>query len=194
MTKLLLVAAVLALLAGCGGNRTNQTLRTYDFGLASDPDRPPINADIRPVESPEWLDRPDMLYRLAYRNSNVLEPYAMSRWAGTPAALLTLKLRQSLGGADPRSAGCVRTVYLEEFSQVFDSEQASRAVLYARAMLREVKQGQRSQSTALRLEKPTDSPDATGGAKAFADLAEEFTRKLGDWVWATGYCGQPSQT
>jgi cholesterol transport system auxiliary component len=191
MTKLLLVAAALMLLGGCS-NRANQTLRTYDFGLASDANRPAINVDIRPVESPEWLDRPEMLYRLAYRDPNVLEPYAMSRWAGTPAAMLTLKLRQTLGGADPRSAGCVLTVYLEEFSQVFDSEEASRAVLYARAHLREAGPRRRNESTALRLEDATPTPDAAGGAKTFSELAEEFTRRLGDWVWASGYCGQPA--
>ena len=192
MMRLLLLAAMTASLAGCGGDRNTEPARTYDFGIAAGPDRPPITADIRPVESPDWLDRPEMLYRLAYRNSNVLEPYGQSKWAGTPAALLTLKLKQSLGGgADARTAPCVLTVYLEEFSQVFDSKDKSRSVLYARATLRESGPKRRSESMSLRLERPTATPDAAGGASAFAELADEFARRVGDWAWASGYCSQP---
>lgn len=194
MMRLLLLAVATALLAGCGNRNTEQN-RTYDFGIAAGPDRPPITADIRPVESPEWLDRPEMLYRLAYRNSKVLEPYAQSRWAGTPAELLTLKLRQSLGGgADPRTAPCVLTVYLEEFSQVFEAQDSSRAILYARATLRQTGPKRGSESMSLRLEKPAPTPDAAGGASAFAELADEFARRVGDWAWASGYCAPPTQT
>jgi hypothetical protein len=49
--------------------------------------------------------------------------------------MLTLRLRQSLGNVEPRTAQCILAVDLEEFSQVFDSESKSIADLHACARL-----------------------------------------------------------
>jgi cholesterol transport system auxiliary component len=186
-TALLLLAV--AMLAACV-TRPEIQMRTYDFGLASARETPPPPIHVRQVESPDWLDRPDMLYRLAYRDPRALEPYALSRWAGTPASMLTLRLRQALGDSDPRTARCIMSVHLEEFSQIFDTESSSRAVLHARAGLREASGMRRSESTSLRLERPAPTPDAAGGAAAFAALADEMTSQLRDWIATLGYCQQ----
>lgn len=187
MNGRLLLLALCAALAACA-TRTADPVRAYDFGLPNGPNPASVKVHVRPVEAPEWLDRPDMLYRLAYRDSRVLAPYAAARWAGTPPTMLTLKLRQALGESDPRTTPCVLSVQLEEFSQVFDAQDASRAVLFARASLRETGGQRRSESTTLRLERATPTPDAAGGAAAFAELASELTGQLRDWLAGLGYC------
>ncbi|HWQ39201.1 MAG TPA: ABC-type transport auxiliary lipoprotein family protein [Burkholderiales bacterium] len=183
----LLLLALGAALVACAA-RTADPVRTYDFGLPIGASSAPAGVHVRPVQAPEWLDRQDMLYRLAYRDSRVLEPYAAARWAGTPPAMLTLKLRQALGESDPRATPCVLSVELEEFSQVFDAPDASRAVLFARASLREAHGQRRSESTTWRLERAAPTADAAGGAAAFSELASELTGKLREWIVGLGYC------
>jgi cholesterol transport system auxiliary component len=182
----LFIAAV-ALAAACA-TRPDQPVRTYDFGLASAPGPAQPVIHVREIASPEWLDRPEMLYRLAYRDPRALEPYSLSRWAGTPASMLTLRLRQTLGSVEPRNARCILAVDLEEFSQVFDTESDSRAVLHARANVRQTSEPRQSESRLLRLEREAPTPDAAGGAAAFSTLADEMTMQLREWIAGLGYC------
>lgn len=182
-----LLLAVIGMMSACI-TRPDDPLRTYDFGLAAAPEPAAVAIHVRDVASPEWFDRPEMLYRLAYRDPRALEPYAFSRWAGTPASMLTLRLRQAFGNAEPRAARCILSVDLEEFSQVFDTERASRAVLHTRASLHQSAEPRRSESTLLRLERPAPTPNAAGGAAAFSALADEMTSQLRNWIVALGYC------
>jgi len=186
IARTLLLLAVLGLAAACV-SRPDDPVRTYDFGLAAAPEPAQLAIHVREIESPDWLERPEMLYRLAYRDPRALEPYSLSRWAGTPASMLTLRLRQTLGHVEARSARCVLTLDLEEFSQVFDTERSSRAVLHARASLRQTA-GPQTDSTLLRLEHPAPTPDAAGGAAAFSALADEMTSQLRNWIAGLGYC------
>jgi cholesterol transport system auxiliary component len=177
---------VAGLAAGCV-SRPDDPVRTYDFGLAAAPEPVQFAIHVPAIEAPDWLQRPEMLYRLAYRDPRALEPYSLSRWAGTPPSMLTLRLRQALGHVEARSARCVLAIELEEFSQVFDTERSSRAVLHARASLRPTA-GPQTDSTLLRLERPAPTPDAAGGAAAFSALADEVTVQLRNWIAALGYC------
>ncbi len=183
-----LFLAAVGLLAACA-SRPDDPVRTYDFGLGPAAQPVQLSVHVSEVESPEWLDRPEMLYRLAYRDPRALEPYSLSRWAGTPASMLTLRLRQALGNVGVRSADCVLAVDLEEFSQVFDTERSSRVVLHLHAGLRQSAEGRKTQSKTLRLERPAPSPNAAGGAAAFSELADELTAQLRDWVVQSAYCG-----
>jgi cholesterol transport system auxiliary component len=185
MTRMLPCLALLALACACA-SRPQEATHTFDLGLVTVPPSAGLHVDVRPVEAPDWLNRNAMLYRLAYRDARALEPYARSRWAGSPPAMLTLRLQQSLGDESPRTAACTLSVNLEEFSQVFDSESGSRAVLHARANLRQAGESRRSESTVLRLEQATQTPDAKGGAAAFSALADEFTYRIAEWV--AGVC------
>lgn len=184
-TALLFVVAGLA--AGCV-SRPDDPVRTYDFGLAAAPEPAQFAIHVREIEAPDWLERPEMLYRLAYRDPRALEPYSLSRWAGTPASMLTLRLRQALGHVEARGARCLLAIDLEEFSQVFDSERSSRAVLHARASLREAAEPRRADSIVLRLERPAPTPNAAGGAAAFSALADELTSQLRTWIGSLTYC------
>jgi cholesterol transport system auxiliary component len=178
---------VAGLAAGCV-SRPDDPVRTYDFGLAATPEPVQFAIHVREIEAPDWLQRPEMLYRLAYRDPRALEPYSLSRWAGTPPSMLTLRLRQALGHVEARSARCVLAIELEEFSQVFDSEGSSRAVLHARASLRQAAEPGRADATVLRLERPAPTPNASGGAAAFSALADELTSQLRTWIGTLGYC------
>jgi cholesterol transport system auxiliary component len=185
--RTVLLLAALGVIAGCA-SRPDEPVRSYDFGPSEAPQPPALAIHVREVGSPEWLDRPEMLYRLGYRDPRALEPYAFSRWAGTPASMLTLKLRQAFGNVEPRAARCILAVDLEEFSQVFDSERSSRAVLRARAVLRETAEPRRFDSMLLRLERPAPTPNAAGGAAAFSALADEMPSRLRDWTASLAYC------
>ncbi|MGH8678454.1 MAG: hypothetical protein ACREUQ_08915, partial [Burkholderiales bacterium] len=72
MTRAMCLILVLAAAAGCVAP-LHQPVETYDFGLP--PDTPPSAIAIRipDMKAPDWLDRIDMLYRLAYRDPRSLE-------------------------------------------------------------------------------------------------------------------------
>ncbi|MEX0958006.1 MAG: ABC-type transport auxiliary lipoprotein family protein [Burkholderiales bacterium] len=182
----ILVCAALA--AGCAVGEHPPAARLYDFGISQAADPLPASVAIADVQAPDWLSRPDMLYRLAYRDPRSLEPYAMSRWAGTPASLLTQRLRKSFESVPLRRAQCVLQIQIEEFSQVFDAPDSSRAVLRAQATLLESTGIKRMETRSMRLEQRTPTADAAGGAAAFAVLADEVAGAMRAWVADRGYC------
>jgi len=185
-TKIAILCTVL-IAAGCATTR-EPAPQTYDFGPASEPAPAGNGVQVVEMRAPEWLDGNQMLYRLAYRDPRALTPYAGSRWAGTPASMLTLRLRQHLGSVP--GAKCVMSASLAEFSQTFDAADSSRAILQVHAVLAAAgTQGRRLQKE-FRLESKTPTPDAAGGAAAFAALASELARSVGQWLAETGLCAQ----
>ena len=189
MTKtLLMMLAFAALATGCAVGKHPPAAKLYDFGITQAMEPLPASLAIADVQAPDWLSRPDMLYRLAYRDPRSLEPYAMSRWAGTPASMLTLRLRQAFETVPARRAQCVLQVQIEEFSQVFDAPDSSRAVLRAQATLLESTGIKRMETRSIRLEQRTATANAAGGAAAFAVLADEVAGTMRDWVAQRGYC------
>ena len=92
----------------------------------------------RKSTAPAWLNGPGILYRLNYENPPRPQPYALSRWSGSPAALLTERLRNRFAaaatkgivtGSDGVRADYLLRVELEDFSQSFDAPNASRVAL-----------------------------------------------------------------
>ena len=178
-------------LAGCAtGNKL--PVQTYDFGIA-DPATPPPGQDVfvADVRAAEWLGSTDMLYRLEYRDPRVLTPYSASRWAGPPAAMLTTRLRLFVGNgmsARDKQTKCSLTLFLTEFSQVFKSEQESRAVLRLRATLSEPGSGQRASVREFSIERPAPSADAAGEAAAFAEVVKSSAEELNEWIDVSANC------
>ena len=189
--KTLTVLLVAMALAGCAyGNK--RTMETYDFGLPGSAGAPAQQdvflADIRAAD---WLNTTDMLYRLEYRDARVLTAYSASRWAGTPAALLTIRLRQSVGNGTSlrgRQTKCSLSLFLSEFSQVFASEQASRVVMHLRATLSVTAVSERASVREFRIERPAPSPNAAGAAAAFSDVAGSMAQQLDAWIAEAGTC------
>lgn len=190
--KTLITLSVVALLAtGCVSTREHP-LRIYDFGIAAAPGGAFADSVfVAEVRAADWLDTTDMFYRLAYRDPRALATFANSRWAGTPAAMLTVRLRQSAGnGSVVRNpqAKCLLGLSLAEFSQVFASGSASRAVLHAQATVVENATPGRNMSREFRLERPTPTADAAGGAAAFSEIAAALSEELRAWISDAGFC------
>jgi len=190
-------ALLLALaLAGCTlGPPQRPPQALYDFGPppAHNAARPAANLAIPRVAAPDWLETPTLQYRLAYQDPLRYHGYAGSRWVASPAQLLTERLRQAAqasGRGTARDADVVKTDYtlrveLEEFSQVFDSPQASRAVARARASL--VRGGRTlAAQKNFAVEKPAPGADAAGGAQALAAAADQLVAELLAWAAEAG--------
>ncbi len=167
-------------------------MQIYDFGVTTAPAGTFADSVfVAEVRAADWMDTTDMFYRLAYRDPRALAPYGESRWAGTPAAMLTVRLRLSMGsGSAVRNpkVRCVLGLSLAEFSQIFASGNASRAVLHAQATLAENAAAGRNMSRELRLERPTPTADAAGGAAAFSEIAQALSEDLRAWIAEAGFC------
>ena len=181
------------LLGGCafsGGDRP--VAATFDFGLpttggAPAPSSKPVWGNVRlaiEVTAPSWFDALGVDYRLAYDNPLKQREYVGSRWAGSPGVLLGQRLAQRLGV--PESAGgvssdCLVRFELQEFSQVFDTPQASRGVLLGRANLIDVRH-QPLLTVPMQIERPATTPDAAGGVRALVEASDELGDRLAAWL------------
>ena len=189
-----LCALLCALLAGgCAMPLAgNGEIAAYDFGTAAGAReggprlRQPLL--VYEVSGPAWMDVASVHYRLAYRDASRPQAYAGSRWVMSPAALLTNRLRQRLAGAgggvilptDGLRAPASLRVELDEFTQVFDAEHRSRAVVRLRASL----VGPRAliAQQAFGADKAAASPDAEGGVRALTAASDELIEQLLQWV------------
>ena len=189
--KTLIMFLAFALLAGCASG-SKLPVETYDFGIAGSATAPPgQDVFIAEVRAAEWLSTTDMLYRLEYRNPRVLTPYSASRWAGAPAAMLTIRLRQSVGNATStrgRQMKCSLALFLSEFSHVFASERDSRAVMHLRATLTDAATTGHALVREFRIERPAPTANAAGAAAAFSDIATSVADELNAWISETGTC------
>jgi cholesterol transport system auxiliary component len=191
MKNLMSVMVLVATLAAGCASRGTAPVAVYDFGLAPASTSSGQSVFIADVRSADWLETTDMLYRLGYRDARGLARFGSSRWAGAPGAMLTVRLRQSAGSAltsRSRQAKCTLSLNLSEFSQVFDSESSSRAVMHLQASLAENQTAGRFVGREFRIEKIARTTDAAGGAAAFAQIVDELTRQIDAWVLEAAFC------
>jgi cholesterol transport system auxiliary component len=192
-------AAVVALVLACAAcgisPNSSPEITQYDFGPA--PARNSAHSLghallIYDVSAPAWLDSPFIYYRLAYQDAARPQPYADSRWVGSPAELIASRVRGRLaasgkGGivhpADGTRASYALRVELDEFVQVFDAPGQSRAVVRFRASVlgKNALVAQRSFS----VERPASSPDAEGGVRALIGASDEAVDQLVAWTVAS---------
>jgi cholesterol transport system auxiliary component len=194
--RLLAAVFVLFAISGCSlmGSK-NPPKANFDFGplpAASDArftsNFPGVNIVVYEVAAPAWIDNSSMYYRLAYQNAASPMPYAQSEWLMSPAALLTQRLKDSLGassfGEMQRVASDGPAVYalrseLFQFEQVFDQPGSSRGVIRMRATLEG--RGMWAQRTFV-IEKPAPTPDAAGGVTALSQCADELAALINQWA------------
>lgn len=167
---------------------------TYDFGLSA----PSIAVDaplpgalaIADVTAPGWLASDGIIYRLAYDNAARPEIYSQSRWAAPPTELLGQRLKQRLAGlvagglTDGTSnvaADYVLRVELQEFSQVFDARDRSRAIVRARATLIDPRRGLLIAQEEFNAEHPA-APDAAGAAHSLREASDMVLNHLSTWL------------
>jgi cholesterol transport system auxiliary component len=186
----------LALLAGCAiGPQARDGMANYDFGLPrSDKETGPrLQHDlvVAAVTAPAWMDNSGIYYRLAYQDATRPQAYAQSRWVMPPATLLGQRLRASIALASKAGvfapADGVRADYtlrleLEEFSQVFDAKDKSRAVVRLRASLIRNRGPVTQQS--FEVERAAATPNAEGGVRALIAASDEAGNGLIDWLAA----------
>jgi cholesterol transport system auxiliary component len=191
MKPLLALLLAVLLTTGCASRR-GDAVQIYDFGIALAPASAAADSVfVTDVRAADWLDTTDMYYRLTFRDPRALASYANSRWAGTPAAMLTVRLRQSIGNASvvrTPQVKCVLGLNLAEFSQVFASGNASHAVLHVQATLAENATAGRNANREFRLERAAPTADAAGGAAAFSEIAVALSGDLRAWISEAGFC------
>ena len=146
-TLLRTALAVLVLtLAACAGRPPLPAL--FDFGPLPAARAPTAKIAIpaivvSDIEAPAWLDGQAMFYRLAYANLQQPRPYAGSRWAMPPSALLAQRLKARIaqaGGmvassADGASSLPVLRIEVDDFMQTFSAPAQSEAQVALRASL-----------------------------------------------------------
>lgn len=185
---------LLALLAGCAlGPQSGDAMARYDFGLLrTDKEaNPRLQRDlvVAAVSAPAWMDNTGIYYRLAYQDATRPQAYAQSRWVMPPAALLGQRLRASIARANKAAvftpADGVRTDYtlrleLEEFSQVFDAADKSRAVVRLRASL--IRNRGVVAQQGFSMERAAAMPNAEGGVQALIAASDQAGNRLIDWL------------
>ncbi|TAM00843.1 MAG: ABC transporter [Paraburkholderia sp.] len=183
----LVALAAAALVAACAGRPFALNETRYDLGPVSmTPSAgalPPLK--VLEVSAPPPLDNDGILYRLS-TDAQRTGRYAHSRWTMSPARLLTMRLRTSLGahatvlsGADAVQAPMLK-VELDQFEQVFASATESFGVLTARATL--IQGGKVIAQRAFVARVPASSPDAAGGVRALAAASDDFVGQVGAWL------------
>ena len=194
------MTGLLALLLGaCSlGPAQKDSPATYDLGAlpAAAANLPRIRASllVHGVDTPSWLESPAIVYRLNYQDAARQQVYANSRWAAPAASLLAQRLRGRLaaasdGGivslADSARADYALRVELEDFSQVFDAVDASRAVIVARASLVHVTRRALHAQKTFTIDQPAASPNAEGGVRALAAASGELVDAIAAWIAAS---------
>jgi cholesterol transport system auxiliary component len=171
---------------------------TYDFGGLPAPasGQPRIRASllVHAVAAPGWLEGYSIIYRLNYQDAARSYAYANSRWAAPAAALLTQRLRAQLalssdGGIlnvnDGARADYALRVELDDFSQIFDSATASRAVITARASIVSVTRRALLAQKTFAIDRPAQGANADGGARALAAAGSELVDAVTAWTAAS---------
>lgn len=197
----IILPAVILLLTGCTVTpHANVPLAVHSLGILHTSD---INAstDQRPTRSPSllvvdattpvWLDSRAIQYRLAYHDPTQLYTYANSHWAATPAAMLTLQIRNRLltetghpviKPGDGAQADYALQVDLTEFTQFFDSADSSHAVINLNASLIKRKTRTLFAQHNFSIHQETATKDAAGAVRALTEASDKLTKNLVDWI------------
>lgn len=197
--KKVFAGLLLLALGGCSlGPEKKDAAAAYDLGAARavPAGQPRIQASVlvQAVAAPGWLESNAIVYRLNYQDAARQLTYANSRWAAPVASLLSQRLRAQLaaasdGGivniADSARADYALRVEIEEFSQVFDTAEASRAVVVARASIVNVARRSMLAQKTFTFEKPAASANAEGGVRALAGASGELIDAIVGWTAAS---------
>jgi len=189
------------LLAGCAAPRTQTPTAIYDFGLqrlsaassaAGTSGQPRLSASlVLAATSPPWLDSPAIQYRLAYHDLAQSYAYANNRWAAAPATLLTQRIKNRLAAVsndgvvsanDGVRADYALRLELEEFTQVFDTTDQSRAVVGLRASLIERSTRSLLAQRSFSVEQAAPTANAAGAVRALTEASDKLIEDLIDWL------------
>lgn len=199
MKELFITLSVL-LLIGCSLTPPQSSpVAIYDLGLQqTDTDQVTEHASskalsllITEVAAPAWLNNQAIHYRLAYHNPAQLYAYANSRWAASPAALLTRQIDnriktdtdyQVISTMDGIHAEYALHSTLEDFSQIFDTADNSHAIVLLHVNL--IKRSTRSIRAQRRFKIQTTaaSADASGAVHALIKASNQLNDEIIAWL------------
>jgi cholesterol transport system auxiliary component len=168
------------LLAGCIGNVRQTATATLDLGSAEVAWRP-ASLPLRGVGvfAPAWLGTSALQYRLLYSDPARRMAYTESRWAAPPGDLVERMLNRQ---TPAQGGGCRLRLDLDELAQVFDTPQASRTLLDARASLVAPNGDAVLLRKAFSIARPAPTADARGGVAAAAAAVQALGGELGAWL------------
>jgi cholesterol transport system auxiliary component len=178
------------LLTACGGGGALREPAYFDLGGVAAKRATTIAIPLRgiDVQAPSWLAGASMQYRLSYADGARRQAYSESRWVAPPAELLESSLRRGMAtdriesGVATGVAGCQLKLDLDEFIQVFESPNESRAVIEGRVMLLAAQGNSVVARRVLTLSKPAATADARGGVAAFAMLGNDAVNEITAWL------------
>lgn len=191
-TLLPLILLLAALAGGCiTGGAPNPRATLYDLGTL--PDQPLVQGNlpalaIARVTAPEWLNGPQMYYRLTYVNSQQPRPYANSQWIVSPARLLEERIKSHIGQAGGQVMSATSSmsrlptmrIEIDDFTHVFETPEKSHARIVARVAVLDGRELAGQRTFAQRIPAPT--PDAEGGAKAMAQATDAVMADILRWL------------
>ena len=188
-----------SLLVACALPERAPSAAVFDFGLT--PLTSPVLGQTIPagktlnpslalsVQSVSALEGTGMLYRLAYAQTEHLRSYSLARWAMPPAELFQMRLRETLGphfllfNEGERSAR-VLCIQILEFSQVFETQERSHAVVRFQASLTQTFATDRSVSFQrdFLIKKDAERPNAESGVLALREAADAAASEVLLWL------------
>jgi len=201
MTKWSVMLFITLLLSACTlAPKTNTAIAIYDFGIKKSQqtlvtNKPP-HSEIRSllitnIESIPGFDNHSIYFRLAYINPTRSYTYANSRWAASPAILLSQQLRNKivintadlvLKDSSTAKSDYTLHVELEEFTQVFDTIDSSHVVISMRANLVERKSHVLLAQQTFSVKQNTTTADAAGAVNALTNASNLLIDELIVWL------------
>lgn len=202
MKRYLILAMAIAALGACASIRNPTPVAVYDFGLQPFPAQPSA-ADARENKqlrtslmvadavAPPWLDSTAIHYRLAYNDPTRFFAYGRSRWASTPAKLLTQRIRTRIAATNEQGvmntgegtrADYTLRLDLEEFAQVFDTPSRSNAIVRLRASLVDRTTRYVVSQRSFGVELPAPTANAAGAVKALTEASDQLIESLIGWL------------
>jgi len=189
-----LTGAMALSVSACTMGRPSPEIAHYDLGAeVSSGSSAKLSGTIGldEVSASGWLQTNAILYRLAYRDAAQLQAYSLSRWAESPAALVTRRLRNALTGPAERGLAMVADgvptdhivkVSLDTFEQWVRSATSSDAVVAARVLLLDGKSRSLRGQQQFRLEEACPSVDAEGAVRALRAAADKTIAAMVEWL------------
>jgi len=175
---------LLAVLSGCGGVGTlPRAITLHDFGPPADFSLDPaVPLRLLEVRAPSWLGSSGMQYRFADQLDQRRLTYTQNRWVAAPSELIQTAARRAFDLALPDGGGCLLRIELDEFSQIFDSENSSQGVIEARALLISPRADALLAETRLNAEAAAPTPNAAGGAVALRQASYALIKDVATWL------------
>ncbi len=201
MIKISVIFLIVVLLSACSiAPKSNSAIAIYDFGIQyvqpstvikNLPHAKTKSLLVTDIESAPGFDNHAIYYRLAYNNPTRSYTYASSRWAATPAILLSQQLRNKIvtktsdlviKDSSTAKSDYALHIELEEFTQVFDAIDSSHAVISMRASLVERQSHALLAQQSFSIKQNAATADAPGAVNALTTASDLLMNAIIDWL------------